>query len=709
MLYCACQLVSDDIASASFPCRVIAFVMIASDTMACMCLTMVGLNLVTIFVFKVSRSFKLELFYYFLIGVSGVMVVVIPLFMWYYGWLLFSLVFAAFCAAISIRFVMKKQDNFAGTLDMFTRRNHVERSQLNTLKKYTNNNTDIFTKIAIRCICYPLDPAIGAVLKDSRDTLKQKYVYDYYCVKYKSSSGPKSYYPRLVQVIRTAEKSRSIRLEDRSPQTSVFSNRGESLSSPLNISPFQAQQRHTVDLPSIEVYHEELAHHRARRYSVLSVTTVSGKMFLPNEGLEHPTSCFSSNVSVIPMRRVSHAKSNTHLHHQHPQQRHSGGYPSSSSKQPVVETLVPYKNPRTARCIHWVLKSVFKVDPILLVQDEDEEEEEDLPKDIRVFCDYTDQSHSSTPASTSRYISQSTDRRVSNSLKPSASMSVHAQDSIKEFPLRKVSSINVATLFRRKFRKEFLSTASGDETPPSTSSGKSRFAKILKRGRSFSRQRFTPLHHQQQKQQEHQQQEHQQQQQQQEGEQNNQPTFTSAASRPQGGQPTSVASEQEEASSATDSRCSIVVATDPFPIQLSPRPISPRLRKQSHDAQLASSIRKQHSLSLDGSLISLSQLFDGIMQEEATADDIIQPSGIVVPTQESGVDLGTRHESPVKQTLAPDEHEGFVEGNTTIEHISNWEEMDQIEGTRFNVYSESWDIEKQFKTQMSMAEDIAYM
>lgn len=76
--------------------------------------------------------------------------------MWYYGWLLFSLVFAALCAAISIRFVMKRQDNFAGTLDMFTRRNDAERTQINTLKKYTNSNTDIFTKIARRCICYPL-------------------------------------------------------------------------------------------------------------------------------------------------------------------------------------------------------------------------------------------------------------------------------------------------------------------------------------------------------------------------------------------------------------------------------------------------------------------------------------------------------------------------------------------------------------------------
>lgn len=76
--------------------------------------------------------------------------------MWYYGWLLFSLAFAAICAGISIRFVLKKQDNFAGTLDMFTRRSRTEVSQLNTLKKYSNSNTDIFTKIARRCICYPL-------------------------------------------------------------------------------------------------------------------------------------------------------------------------------------------------------------------------------------------------------------------------------------------------------------------------------------------------------------------------------------------------------------------------------------------------------------------------------------------------------------------------------------------------------------------------
>lgn len=79
MLYCACQVVTDDIPSTSFSCRVLAFVLISSDTMACMCLAMVGLNLVTIFVFKVSRSMKLEILYYCFIILSGVLVVVVPI------------------------------------------------------------------------------------------------------------------------------------------------------------------------------------------------------------------------------------------------------------------------------------------------------------------------------------------------------------------------------------------------------------------------------------------------------------------------------------------------------------------------------------------------------------------------------------------------------------------------------------------------------
>jgi hypothetical protein len=78
MIYCACQLVTDDISSQSFSCRAFAYVLIASDTMACMCLAMVGLNLVMIFVLKVAKTIKLEILYYLIIALSGILVCIVP-------------------------------------------------------------------------------------------------------------------------------------------------------------------------------------------------------------------------------------------------------------------------------------------------------------------------------------------------------------------------------------------------------------------------------------------------------------------------------------------------------------------------------------------------------------------------------------------------------------------------------------------------------
>lgn len=79
VFYCAGQLATDEISSQAYSCRVLIYVLIVSDTMACMCLAMVGLNLVMIFVLRVSRSVKLEVLYYLIIAVSGVLVAVVPI------------------------------------------------------------------------------------------------------------------------------------------------------------------------------------------------------------------------------------------------------------------------------------------------------------------------------------------------------------------------------------------------------------------------------------------------------------------------------------------------------------------------------------------------------------------------------------------------------------------------------------------------------
>ncbi|KAI9254847.1 hypothetical protein BY458DRAFT_589285, partial [Sporodiniella umbellata] len=153
-VYSACQVATDHISSQSISCRAIAYILISTDTMACMCLAVVGLNLVMIFAIRVSNTLKYELLYYLAVVASGILVTMMPRlvgdktgpgpnaasascwyhyyfegrmhnhfnWLWYYGWLLFSAVFAMIVAIISIFFVVKARGNFASTLDMQSRR-----------------------------------------------------------------------------------------------------------------------------------------------------------------------------------------------------------------------------------------------------------------------------------------------------------------------------------------------------------------------------------------------------------------------------------------------------------------------------------------------------------------------------------------------------------------------------------------------------------
>ncbi|GAA5795399.1 hypothetical protein HPULCUR_000755 [Helicostylum pulchrum] len=813
MIYCACQLVTDDISSTSFTCRVLAFVMISSDTMACMCLAMVGLNLVTIFVFKISRSMKLEIFYYCFIIISGVLVVVVPIFvgpirgpknkeavsscwyhfffdgrltnffnwMWYYGWILFSLAFAAICAAISIRFVMKRQDNFAGTLDMFTRRSKIEMSQINTLKIYANNNTDIFTKIARRCICYPLgfmvsciyftDPAIGAVLQDFKDGLKKKYVFDYYSVKFQPGKDPtiqaKSQYPQLVSVVplsgaKTPDESYRVRsMYFSSGQTST--NAGEIFSNPLDMIHLHPHMSHVPiqykpEIPTMEVHKARDQPHRSdRRYSVVSVTSVAGNVFLPNEILQPETNnfnCFQrSKISIIPMRRVSDVKKAPL-----DARRHRRAYSKNTG---TVEMLVPYKFPKTAKYLHWVLVYICRVKPIAT---DETEQEEPAAANPRVFYDYTDTSHPGSPvqhefvhpmqnidtdepsgSASPIPLSRTKTRRTGsdNSLNLEKLGTTQDDNYLREHPIRKVSSINVASLYRSKFKKKNTTLLAGEGASSVTSSNNSRFAsslklsKILGRGRSmsFSWGRLT------------------------------RPSKKSGLSSPISSPviaalPTTSKDIEMSKVGTGESSSSPVgksVIMAPFSGELSPRPAvqyKKRIRKRRHGTSVPSSapIRQSRTLSQiardrerrisafannENYLFSLSLLFDGVRneydieddQEEAypTADDILQPLTVTfTPTEEARLTSIEQSLEPTvestsqepeqvqrkRRSIEPiqDAHEGFMEGSTTVDYISNWQEGSEAGDTsRITVYSEPWDIEEQYKKQLEFKEDISHI
>lgn len=597
----------------------------------------------------------------------------------------------------------------------------------------------------VSCI-YFTDPAIGAVLKDSRDRINKKYVYDYYCLKYQPSTNTKvpdkSQYPRLVKVVSIDKSPPSLfrmrsMYSDNLPAESVFSH-SESFISPLDMSEFHPHMSHIPTyhkpgMPTMEVYREESNKHD-RRYSVVSVTTMNGKIILPNEVMtDHSTTdnstclCFKPKVSTIPMRRVNNTLKNSAGLRPHPQ--------SYSKNTEIVETLAPYNHPKTAKCIHWILVSIFKVSPIER-RKSDEDATQLFQRPSRVLRDYTDCSNPDTPepppSPPVHTTGQGLDLELiemsmhplkqfhragsegSLHLEGSGSKSAHVQSSIKEFPIRKVSSINLATLFRRKFKKGFLDTTkqetmdSSDGTSPSTvSSGKSKLAKILSRGRSmsFNWNRLTQISKK-----------------------------SALSSSPSG--PTSMTEMQDlssdESVQSNTEEISVAgpchpIASDPFPVQLSPRPTS-RQRKKPQDPQDKSTFTQvpMKAPASDNPLLSLSHLFDGrnnFFDEGAfhgTADDILQPVTFT-PTEDNSVSKkstssasgpNTKDPSPKKPSsiLSLDEREGFIEGITTIEHIANWQDSGVTENTtRLNIYSEPWDIETQFKIQITLADNISHM
>ncbi|KAL0140007.1 hypothetical protein V8B55DRAFT_1503343 [Mucor lusitanicus] len=928
MVYCACQLVTDDISNQSSACRAIAYVMIAADTMACMCLAMVGLNLVMIFVLKVSRSVKIEIIYYLIVAASGVIVCLVPFYvgtpkgprnkreeascwyhyyfngrinnifnwMWYYAWLLFSSVFAALCAAISIRFVVKKQENFNGALDMFTKRNQKDLHTMAIIKRYAVDNTDVFQKIARRCICYPIvpliskswgigieiaatqkvsvpypiyvidrafscllgfmisciyftDPAIRAVVKESIHKLKQRYVYDYFSIKYEPGTDPSvqaaSHYPKILKIVpvtddidRTPEYVQEVRNRYFSQDLEIQGGGGteRSMLDPLDhhtIDPTQFQSRppsHKPDVPTITI---QTAHHASdwenspqeRRYSVLNATSIHGHTYTPNEAVAAAADTkrrpSAARAKTIPMHRVDNTvdvgvnmsrKNHHYSPHQHRYLKHTER----------VETLVPYKFPVMARMVHWLLIHVFRVKaepPHRHDSDDDDSDDDDSDNGdffarpgrrpdgpSRTFRDYTDGSDPESPKLMRRNDSISfhpdVELKSAASLLYSQQRDVGSTSSVQfppegsttatitttgrmarkrsmpeifflrrgsdsryarglkeggtspEFPLRRVSSINVATLQRNRVNKKPVKSASIQTSPPlesrdsAPSSNKPSIglSKMLNRGRSmsFSWTRLTnakgkyalpgsPLNLEQPLSQ------------------------TDSASNPSG---QNVPSSSDAASSGhTRSKTisdvvhpadhismmdmqvghhSINIPAEPelsyYPKELSPRPrsqykkpptISKSLLQERRESaatvaagmsKAANRLSKRKQQNRRSSVISdreqsfyLHELFYGYQQVLDLEDLTLKHNSMQSELSRFESDKKSPDIKRISD-LSMDQQEGFAQGHTSIEFISNWQESNiNDDSHRIMGISEPWDLRQQLKQQFELADEIAHM
>lgn len=70
---------TEDISNHSEACRVIIYFLIITDIMACMCLAMVGLNLVMIFIVRVSNPARMEKYYYIFICIMALLGALVPI------------------------------------------------------------------------------------------------------------------------------------------------------------------------------------------------------------------------------------------------------------------------------------------------------------------------------------------------------------------------------------------------------------------------------------------------------------------------------------------------------------------------------------------------------------------------------------------------------------------------------------------------------
>ncbi|KAI8334914.1 hypothetical protein EDC96DRAFT_568531 [Choanephora cucurbitarum] len=447
MLYCASQLVTDNISAQSASCLALAYVTVVSDTMACMCLAMVGLNLVMIFVLKVPRSLKIEIVYYLVVLLLGVIVSVIPHtfgnsdglrndkpevscwyyyyfdgrmvhifnWMWYYGCLLFSLLFAAICAAISIRFVVKKQQNYTSALNMRPRRNQKDVESVVVLRKYMDKNIDVFQRIALRCICYPLvplvskswgvgieiaasqheivpyavfvldrlfscllgfmvsciyftDPAINAVFKEFIDSIKSIYVYDYYSIRYYSTTAQPA--PKLAKmVVKFKDIGDTSELLNQARCRYLSQGSADASNNDKHDEHSQEQSIPSIKLTKIHGRQANEVFSDDEPYSIVTATTKDGHSFLLDNYLEDHAKRLLYNSKKrykdIPMRYLGNtsalAKSKSELTGDEPvDYQNLSSYRKESEN---IETLQAFDFPLLAKMIHWSLIHLFCVKP----------------------------------------------------------------------------------------------------------------------------------------------------------------------------------------------------------------------------------------------------------------------------------------------------------------------------------------------------------
>ncbi|KAG1298717.1 hypothetical protein G6F62_001340 [Rhizopus arrhizus] len=356
-IYSICQIVVDHIDSRSTSCRALAYILISTDTMACMCLAVVGLNLVMIFAVKISTTLKLEMIYYAIVATSGILVSIIPkvagnktgpgavpLISKIWG---ISIEIAAASNA-SIPYSVYLLDRlFAGLLGFM-----------------------------VACI-YFTDPAICTIFSEVKEAIKRKYVYDYYTILFQPSpdSSYKDDYPKLVKIVNTQIHESRENIRHSVLVNDMKKKQLRDVGSEVDIGEFfRGAHAEKVDLeknallpPSVELQIIRGQHvGSAKNYNIVSVTSKNGRSFVPSDNFINENDqpyvpcCQYSSVSVIPLKKAYESTRSS-------RSDRSNNFPNASlqaKNDSATERLTPFKYPRLARFMHWMLISVVRIKPV---------------------------------------------------------------------------------------------------------------------------------------------------------------------------------------------------------------------------------------------------------------------------------------------------------------------------------------------------------
>ncbi|KAG2221583.1 hypothetical protein INT45_002597 [Circinella minor] len=159
-IYNVMQLTVTSILDTSSSCRPAIYVVIATDIMCCMCLAMIGVNLVMILIVRINHPAKMEKYYYACIIVVTLLGILIPLAPNTSG----SAPSGRMCCGLIIAKFARRQDLFGGTLDMASKGERFGNTEgITNYRRHVRpgqKTTVIFRKVILRCICYPLIPLI---------------------------------------------------------------------------------------------------------------------------------------------------------------------------------------------------------------------------------------------------------------------------------------------------------------------------------------------------------------------------------------------------------------------------------------------------------------------------------------------------------------------------------------------------------------------